>query len=212
MSANRVGGNAMPSIQDETDPERIWAILDHGNRYVVQRANELTYRSQLLERLAALQRPRAAVLACADSRIAPELFFRREPGDLFVVRTAGQVAGATAIGSIEYAVAVLNVPLVVVIGHELCGAITAAAMGVPGVDPPGPGLARILDLIRPSIDAVPAHLPMEERISQAARLNVRQAWSDILAASPIVRDALHAGRCGVVHAIHDVRTGRIARI
>ncbi len=206
------GGKPMPSIQHEDDPERIWTILDEGNRYVVARTEELEARASLLERLAEGQRPRAAVLACADSRIAPEIFFRREPGDLFVIRTAGQVAGPSAIGSVEYAVTILEVPLVVIIGHELCGAITTVAKPADPKKPAGPGLARILALIRPAFDATPAHLPLAERISLAARENVRKAWRDILEGSPPIREAFAAGKIGVVHAIHDVRTGRIARI
>ncbi len=105
--------------------------------------------------LALEQRPFAVVFGCSDSRLAAEIIFDRGLGDLFVVRTAGHVVGPEVTASIEYGVCVLGVPLVVVLGHDSCGAVRAAYEAVTGSAPARPGLQAIVDRIRPSLPAGP---------------------------------------------------------
>ena len=114
---------AMPN----TDPESAWKALQEGNQRFV--AGKPQHPSQSFEHrasLAAAQKPTAVIFGCADSRVAAEVIFDQGLGDVFVVRTVGHVIGSAVLGSIEYAVTVLNVPLVVVLGHDNCGAVSAA--------------------------------------------------------------------------------------
>jgi carbonic anhydrase len=101
--------------------------------------------------LAGAQQPFAVVLGCSDSRVPCEVVFDRGLGDLFVVRTAGHGAGPEALASVEYGVAVLGAPLVVVLGHESCGAVQAARDVVAGASEPGPTLRPVLDLVVPNV-------------------------------------------------------------
>src|SRR5699024_7687227 len=108
-------------------PAEAWATLRDGNQRFV--AGEMNHPSQSVQRRAELsggQRPTAVILGCSDSRVAAEIIFDQGLGDMFVVRTAGQVLDTTVIGSIEYGLGILDIPLVVVLGHDSCGAIGAA--------------------------------------------------------------------------------------
>src|SRR5271165_1116409 len=110
-----------------TSPITAWKSLKEGNERFV--AGKPKHPSQSVEHRASLavaQKPTAVIFGCADSRVAAELIFDQGLGDMFVVRTAGHVIDSAVLGSIEYAVTVLNVPLIVVLGHDSCGAVKAA--------------------------------------------------------------------------------------
>jgi carbonic anhydrase len=116
------------------------------------------------------------VLGCADSRVPPELIFDHGLGDLFVIRVAGNVVAEDEAGSIEYGLAHLHVPLVLVLGHESCGAVTAA-LSVHDGEP-----AELLDLlrrVREGIAGVPPDLPMDERIGLGVEANVRHSVAQL---------------------------------
>src|SRR4026207_626892 len=127
--------SAMPN----TNPVAAWKALKEGNERFV--AGKPEHPSQSIEHRASLaeaQKPTAAVFGCADSRVAAELSFGQGLGDLFVVLTAGHVIDSAVLGSIEYAVTVLNVPLIVVLGHDSCGAVQATLKALDdGVVPGG---------------------------------------------------------------------------
>jgi carbonic anhydrase len=197
-----------PSLDGVTDPDRIWAILGEGNAAYVTQAADGAARARRAA-LAQKQAPRAAVLACADSRCSPELVMRREPGDLFVVRTAGNIADSVAIGSIEYAVAVLGAPVVIVLGHESCGAVKAAVVG----EPTGSAhIDGIVWMIRPAVLRVPGEGATPERLSAAVKENVRRTGRRLMDASPIIASAVQAGTLRVILAVHDLETGRVTAI
>src|SRR6201988_3556452 len=122
-----------------TNPASAWKALKEGNARFV--AGRPAHRSQSVEHRASLadgQRPTGVVFGCADSRVAAEIIFDQGLGDMFVVRTAGHVIDAAVLGSIEYAVTVLNVPLIVVLGHDSCGAVNATLSALDdGVVPDG---------------------------------------------------------------------------
>lgn len=133
-------------------PQAVWDALKAGNqRFVLhqqQRPNQDTVRRTELRRG---QHPRAAVLSCSDSRVPVELIFDVGLGDLFVVRTAGEILDPAVLGSLEYAIKSLQVDLVVVMGHESCGAVAATADALSGGEIPN-GLERILiEKVAPSI-------------------------------------------------------------
>jgi carbonic anhydrase len=158
------------------------------------------------ERRAALvseQRPFAVVFGCSDSRLAAEIIFDRGLGDLFVVRTAGHVVGPEVAASIEYGVSVLGVPLVVVLGHDSCGAVRAAYDAVTGAAAPSPGMAAIVDRIRPSLDAAPG-----EDLDVVGDTHVRLTVDGL--ARTGVAPALAAGGCALVGMTYRLAEGRVS--
>lgn len=146
------------------------------------------------------QHPFAVIVACADSRTSPEIVFDQSIGDLFVVRTAGNLAGEHALGSIEYAVVHLGVRLVVVLGHERCGAVTAALAG-----PAGHGsLGSLVRDIQPAVEAI--------RSAEGDSLVNAVAKNAELVAAKIRREAEFGemrGKVRVVAAVYDLDTGKI---
>jgi len=135
-----------------TDPKKAWASLREGNRRFV--SGEMRHPSQNTERrekLVAAQHPKAVLFGCSDSRVAAEIIFDQGLGDLFVIRTAGHIIDSAVLGSIEYAVHVLDTPLIVVLGHDSCGAVKAAVDALrTGEIPPG-FLRDVVEKVSPSI-------------------------------------------------------------
>ncbi|MBT9368346.1 carbonic anhydrase [Rhizobium sp. CSW-27] len=160
------------------------------------------------ETVAKGQSPWAVVLACADSRVAPELVFGGAAlGDLFVCRNAGNMADTATMGSIEYAVEHLGTPLILVLGHERCGAVSAACeIAEKGTKLPGS--------IGPMVEAiVPAALAMRGKegdfIDNTVRENARLTAQKIAAESPIVAELVHHGKVRVVHGRYDLDSGAV---
>lgn len=153
------------------------------------------------------QGPFASVLCCADSRAAPELVFSRGIGELFVVRTAGNTADAVALGSVEYSVAVLGAPLLVVMGHASCGAVAAAVeMAEKGAAFPG----SIGEVARPIVPAVQAVRGRQgDALGNAIRENAVMVAQGMIARSPILQDAARKDKLRVVAAHHDLADGRV---
>jgi carbonic anhydrase len=156
--------------------------------------------------LASGQTPFAAVLSCADSRVPPEVVFHTGLGDLFVVRAAGHVADKSILASLEYAAEHLHVPLVVVMGHEACGAVQAAAE-TPAAKSLGPNLDYMLKAIRPSVTAS-ASAPDDLRIRAAILRNVEHSINDLIAGSTILRELAEIGKLGFIGAYYELGTGR----
>jgi carbonic anhydrase len=154
------------------------------------------------------QHPLAVILTCSDSRVPPETIFDQGIGDLFVVRVAGNVAATDEIGSIEYAVDHLNTPLVVVMGHTQCGAVSAVLKGakVP------PNIATLVEPIKPAVAQAKADHPgaaQDVLLNAAITDNVWQAIADMLEQSPIIREKVKAGQVKVVGAVYDIDTGKV---
>ena len=133
-------------VVQKADGEKLWAELMEGNQRFVSGQTRSRESVLLRHTLAQGQHPGVIVLACSDSRVAPELLFDQNLGDLFVVRAAGNIADPIEVGSIEYAVEHLGSSLLVVLGHEKCGAVTAACSGEKM---PTSSLQAIVDKIRP---------------------------------------------------------------
>jgi carbonic anhydrase len=157
--------------------------------------------------LAAGQEPIAAVLACADSRVAPELLFNQGPGRLFVVRVAGNVENAEALASLEFGTHVLGIPLIMVLGHSACGAV-AAAIKVQQENAALPGLIR---LIIPAVRTAMATNP-PDLLTAATVENVRGTMRDIAAAAPLIAPAVASGQVKVVGGVYDIATGAITMV
>ena len=134
-----------------TPAEALTELLAGNHRFVTGERIHPHQDAEHRAALAAAQRPFAVVFGCSDSRLAAEIIFDRGLGDLFVVRTAGHIIGAEVQASIEYGVTVLGAPLVVVLGHDSCGAIQATRDALRGVPLPDPGLRAIIDRVMPSL-------------------------------------------------------------
>jgi carbonic anhydrase len=175
--------------------------LEEGNARFRNDAAEHRFRDSARRReLASGQSPFAAVLTCADSRVVPELAFDAGLGELFVVSVAGNIATPGTIASLEYAVDQLRVPLVVVMGHESCGAVAAALQGVRL----SPHLDRLTGLIAPAIAACATTEP-----DDVSRENVRQAVAAIQDGSPIIGKATRVGEARIVGAFYELVSGRV---
>lgn len=186
--------------------EEVWADLLEGNRRFVAGKSQARDVVALRHDLAGGQHPKAMVLACSDSRVAPELLFDKSLGDLFVVRSAGNIADAIGLGSMEYAFEHLGSRLLVVMGHQKCGAVTAACAGGKM---PTANLQAIVDRIDPAVTEARTHASKDELVEAAVRQNVMQSAKDLLAGSEVLREAVHAGKLEIVEAVYSLDTGEV---
>lgn len=154
------------------------------------------------------QRPFAAVLACSDSRVPVEILFDQGIGDVFTVRVAGNIAGTSEAGSLEYAVAHLGVSLLLVLGHTHCGAVHAAVKAEETHGAVRELIARILPAVDKATSDHPA-LTGAELLEAAVRANIRHSMGDLLRISSIIRDAVGSGRLALVGACYDIRQGSV---
>lgn len=154
------------------------------------------------------QAPFATILSCSDSRAPVELLFDQGVGDLFVVRVAGNVAGVDEIASMEYAADHLHTPLLVILGHSKCGAVTAVVEKAPLHG----NLASLASKIKPAVfKARMAHrdLSGDALLAAAVKANVQQALADLLVRSIIIKDLVKAGKLKVLGAIYDLASGKV---
>jgi carbonic anhydrase len=153
------------------------------------------------------QNPYAAILSCADSRIAPEYCFDSARGDLFVCRIAGNFASDEMVASLEYAVQVLNTPLIMVLGHEACGAVDATIKSVKdGTTLPG-HLPSLVAAIKPAVDAVKND--SGDMLTNAIRRNVTLNVDKLKGAAPILKSFADDKKIRVVGGIYELRSGKV---
>ena len=176
--------------------------LQAGNaRFVADKSDGMLQDSSRRASLTGGQEPYAIILSCADSRVVPELVFDTGLGELFVVRVAGNVANTSSIASIDYAVAHIGCPTIVVMGHESCGAVTAAINGGDH----GPNLNHLLSHIAPAIVAAGDAADTAAVVKRNAELTVAELQSR----SAIIRDAVAAGKLQVVAAYYQLESGKV---
>jgi carbonic anhydrase len=200
---------------DRPTPGKVWQEMLRGNaRFVAGEPKHPRQDVEQRNRLAAGQRPRAALFGCSDSRLAAEIIFDKGLGDLFVVRNAGQVISDSVIGSLEYAVAVLGVPLIVVLGHDECGAV-AAAIESTAADAPAlpPHIWRQIAPIVPAVRRVsrqalaeggqPGHIDAED----VGREHLRDTVAELLHSSELISEAVAEGRLAIVGANYRLAEG-----
>ncbi|MGA3327911.1 MAG: carbonic anhydrase [Terriglobia bacterium] len=189
--------------------EEVWANLVAGNRRFV--AGKPLVRDEARRRSAVLagQQPRIVVLACSDSRVSPTLVFDQGLGDLYEVRTAGNVVDALVMGSIEYAVEHLPIRILVILGHEKCGPVAAAASGEKM---PTSNLQAVVDKIAPAIAKVKGDRKTQEFLRKAEEANVLQCAVDLLADSPIVLRESAANNIEIIKAVYNLTTGQVRRL
>ena len=200
---------AKPLARAASTPQAALALLEAGNAAFLRgKSIDGDVSPQRRLELAAGQAPFCAYVSCSDSRVPPELLFGRGLGELFIVRNAGNTVDTVAMGSIEYAVAVLGVPLVVVMGHESCGAVKAA-MDVVEKNARFPG--AIGNMIEPIIPAVLQSRGQKgDAVTNAVKENVRRVVGVLRKESdPIMLAPQAAGKLSVIGAYYELATGHV---
>jgi carbonic anhydrase len=179
--------------------------LKAGNDHHVSKRYQHPHQSAARQReLVATQHPHATILSCADSRVAPEIILDQGLGDLFDVRVAGNIAGDAELASIEYAAAHLHTPLLVVMGHQKCGAVTAAA---EGGEQEG-HIPSLLALIQPALDRAKGQ--PGDLIDNAVRINVENVVRQVRGSTPVLAPLVERGALMVVGAVYSLDTGKVA--
>lgn len=157
------------------------------------------------EELTAGQKPFAVILSCSDSRVPPELLFDQGLGDLFIIRVAGNIVDPENVGSVEYAVEHLHAPLVVVLGHEKCGAVKAT---VEGGEAPG-SIGTLVERIKPAVEEAKAAGASGDRlVEKAVNENVDNMLAQ-LEESPILKEGVERGKLKIVGAKYHLGSGQV---
>jgi carbonic anhydrase len=211
LAATGLGPHAFAAgAKTELTADQVLKLLKDGNdKFVADKMEPPTSigRDRRLE-IAKGQTPFAVLVSCSDSRVAPELLFGRGLGELFIVRNAGNTVDTAALGSIEYAVAELGVPLVLVLGHQRCGAVDAAVSVVKS-NAAFPG--SIGQMIEPIVPAVlQAQSQGGDLLENSVRENVRRTVRRLRTASePILVDPIKAGKLKIVGARYSLEDGDV---
>lgn len=205
---------APAGVQAPSTPEEALDLLKAGNeRFAAGDAKHPNQGSEARTGVADHQAPWALVHGCVDSRVAPELVFDQGIGDVFTTRTAGAVLDDTIVGSMEFAVgSPYEVPVLVILGHTGCGAVTATVKAVAADpdDPQAPGeVADIVDEIAPLVRAADPVADRAAFIDDVVRANTLAVAEALVERSQIIRDAVDAGRTRVVAAVYDLETGLV---
>jgi carbonic anhydrase len=191
-----------------TTPASAWKALKEGNeRFVAGRPDHPSQSIEHRASLAVAQRPTAVLFGCADSRVAAEIIFDQGLGDMFVVRTAGHVIDSAVLGSIEYAVTVLNVPLIAVLGHDSCGAVQATLDALDKGAVPGGFVRDVVERVTPSI-----MLGRREgltRVDEFETRHVVETGSQLLSRSSAVADRVERKQLAIVGLTYRLADGRV---
>jgi carbonic anhydrase len=188
------------------NPDAAIEALNQGNkRFSQQKVKQPNRGSFRLREVAKKQKPFAAILGCADSRVPAEILFDQGLGDLFVVRVAGNVATPEEIGSLEYGTLVLGAKVILVLGHERCGAVDATIQNQPV---PGK-IGNILAHIKPAVTAS-ANQP-GDRLKNATLANIKNQIAE-LQTSPVLKDLISTGKLKIIGGFYDLDTGIVSPV
>ena len=196
-----------PKQQNVLSPDAaLKRLMDGNSRYVegVSRRHDFKHER---EALVGGQNPYAAVLSCADSRIAPEYAFDSGRGDLFVCRVAGNFANDDTIASLEYSIAVLGAPLILVLGHDSCGAVDATIKSLKDGKPLPGHIPSLVAAIAPAVKAVSQQ--SGDVLDNAIRQNVIDTVARLKSATPILSAALEQNKLKVVGGIYRLASGKV---
>lgn len=197
----------MPS----SNPISAWKSLKEGNERFV--AGKPEHPSQSVDHRASLaggQKPTAVIFGCADSRVAAELIFDQGLGDVFVVRTAGQAIDTAVLGSIEYAVAVLNVPLIVVLGHNGCGAVKATIAALDEGEIPGGFVRDVVERVVPSVLA--GRRDGLTRVDEIEARHVSETLARLVSRSSAIAERVAAGTLALAGVTYKLADGKAALV
>jgi carbonic anhydrase len=204
LSAVLVAAGAEGPAQARTPQEALGLLKAGNDRFVRNTSSPVSLSVNRRQELAAGQHPYAMVLSCVDSRVPPEYVFNTGLGDIFVIRTAGEVIDKSILASAEYGAEHLHIPLLVVMGHESCGAVTAAAQAKD--EPASPSMTYLLKAIQAA-----RRQPKQEReeIKGLILANVEQVINDAMSGSPLLQRRVDTGELGVIGAYYELVSGRV---
>jgi carbonic anhydrase len=191
-----------------SSPVTAWKALKEGNERFV--AGKPEHPSQGIEHRASLageQRPTAVVFGCADSRVAAEIIFDQGLGDMFVVRTAGHVIDSAVLGSVEYAVTILNVPLIVVLGHDSCGAVKATLSALDDGQVPAGFVRDVVERVTPSI--LLGRRDGLTRVDEFEARHVTETAAQLMARSSAISDRIAEGGLAIVGVTYHLADGKV---
>jgi len=189
--------------------EAVKRLLEGNRRYIAGKNSSSHRTAQRRAEVAKGQHPFAVIVGCSDSRVPPEILFDQGMGDLFVVRSAGNVIDDIAIGSIEYAVEHLGVQLVMVLGHERCGAVDATLKG----GAVGGKLKSVVDAIKPAVEKAKAKAETSPRcdlLCSSVKSNARMVAEKLRKASPVLTDPVENGLLRVIGAYYELDSGLVS--
>lgn len=198
-----------PKPGNALSPEQAIRRLMEGNaRYASDKVQSRRF-TPTRAALTGGQNPYAAILSCADSRVSPELCFDENRGDLFVTRVAGNYVTNDILASLEYGVAVLDTPLIMVLGHTSCGAVSAAVSALENKTEFSGHIQTIVSALMPSVRAAATH-PHQGSLVQAATIeNIKQNVLRLKEATPILSNAVHAEKLRVIGGLYHLETGTV---
>ena len=197
-----------PSVEDP--PTALRALLAGNQRFISGRPLHPNQDADRRAAVAPAQKPFAVLFGCSDSRLAAEIIFDRGLGDLFVVRTAGHVLGPEVLGSLEYAIAVLDLPLVVVLGHDSCGAIGAALDSLRTGKSPTGFMRDVVDRVTLGIFGVREQAMVDSEV--AVEEHIRYTTDLLVERSPLLAGRVADGRLGVAGLAYRLAEGSVRRI
>jgi carbonic anhydrase len=193
---------------DITGDQAIQMLIDGNKRFVGGKTRHAHQGSDWRKQLVAGQAPFATLLGCSDSRVPIELVFDQGFGDLFVIRVAGNIISPDVVGSMAYAFHHLHTPLFVVLGHEGCGAVTAALEDLENKAHEPKAIKALLKLIEDGMPTKFSEIPEDKRVEAAVEANV--CWSlKQLKALPGVETALNEKRSALIGGVYDIDSGRV---
>lgn len=198
--------SAAEETQGITGEQALLKLMDGNARFASGNATHPDQSAERRAEVVSAQHPFAVVVGCSDSRVPPEIVFDQGIGDIFVVRTAGEVMDNASLGSIEYAVEHLSVPLVVVLGHDSCGAVKAA---VEGGEAPG-HIASLVEAIKPAVDeAKNGTQAQDQLLNISIDNNVKNIVSDLNSSEPILSEYVKEGKLKIVGARYHLDSGKV---
>jgi carbonic anhydrase len=194
-------------VTTDLTPALAWQKLREGNeRFVAGSSNHPNQDASRRSSLVNQQHPFAVIFGCSDSRLAAEIIFDLGLGDAFVVRTAGQVIDDAVLGSLEYSVSLLDVPLIVVLGHDSCGAVTAAKQTVDTGEMPKGFLRDLVERITPSVLA--ARRNGFEEVNDIVVEHVQQVAERLVDSSRVISESVDKGEVAVIGVTYRLAEGR----
>ena len=197
---------ASPALEPLSPDAALKRLLDGNQRFVKQKSEHPDQSQARMKEVAQAQHPFATVLSCADSRVAPEILFDEGIGDLFDIRVAGNIVIPEVLGSIEYAVAILGTPVLMVLGHERCGAVTAAVQGerLPG------HIGSFVKAIKPALSRTKGQ--SGDPVDNAVVANVQYQIEKLKRNSTILSRRSQDGKLKIVGGRYDLDTGEVTLI
>ncbi|HEY3455107.1 MAG TPA: carbonic anhydrase [Bryobacteraceae bacterium] len=193
-----------------TADEALQDLIAGNQRFAKGQVSAPRRRPDDFRALAEAQYPEAVIVSCADSRVAPEILFDVGVGDIFVIRVAGNIiggAGATVKGSIEYAIAELNTPLVVVLGHSACGAVKSAIQHIDAKDKLPGSIEGLVELVKPAVSR--SRGTPGDPLENAIRANVQLGVERLRGLEPILAPRVKKGTLKIAGGVYDLKTGLV---